>query len=440
MKKILFVLCAAAATLVACNKAEVAAPVANDDARVVKFSTRNLYSFETKAAMAANSQVSIFAGAPINANNQLYTVGTMPDGDTPGSLTGTSIKWGLEQMGTSTESPFYAIYPYYETRTLNTTTPLSWPITTAANVEEAMDVLVAYSSQYPGDNLTSPNSVSFNFTHPFALLEYTVTNNSDDTINYIELSGVYVNGSLVMSDALTNKGESTGTQRLFKSGEKYYGVVYPETGVTPVVTIHLYSGATATYTLAGTQSFVAGSKYSASLEYSKSHNGVTSQNTVVASFTVSQNWPDVATSMGETSGGTPSGGVSDANWPFLKGENATLNGNALNWDTGIAMKCIGANSFYAVVTLTAASAQIKVNDMVSKWYGWNGAPTAKVDDNGATTEETDETKYWKKYVGNGDGNIQLSGAVNDKFSVYFYINGDNHDNSEVWVKKGEVTR
>ena len=59
MKKLFFVLCAAAATLVACNKAEVAAPVANDNARVVKFAAENLYEFETKAITGS---VGIWAG------------------------------------------------------------------------------------------------------------------------------------------------------------------------------------------------------------------------------------------------------------------------------------------------------------------------------------------------------------------------------------------
>ena len=112
MKKVLFTVLAAAATLAACNKAEVATPVANDEARVVKFETKNLYSFDTKtgSAFAANGQVALYAGAPIYSYHQPYTIGTITDH--AGSLTGTTIKWGAEQLGTNNATDFLALYPY----------------------------------------------------------------------------------------------------------------------------------------------------------------------------------------------------------------------------------------------------------------------------------------------------------------------------------------
>lgn len=375
MKKTLSILCAAAATLVACNKAEVANSTLDNDSRLVRFATTNIYSFETKTdPIAASKTISVFAhdnNNYINVDNNSYTISTMP-GENAGTLTGGSIQWGLEQMGTSNASTFFAIYPYANGRVLNLSTNLSWPITTAENVEEAMQVLVAYTTQAPGSDVENPESVSFNFTRPFAELEYTVTNSSDDAINYIEVDGVYVNGSISMSSSLTDKGTSTGTQRLYCSNKNnlgagtYYGVVYPAEGVTPRVIIHLFSGASATYTVTSTN-LQAGYKYSANISYTHLHLGVTSNNSVTGTFTVSTSWTGGSFASTPT-GGTPTGEPSE--WPFVKGDaNSSIGGTTCDWSTGKAMTCVGENLYRAVITKDSGSEMVFKVNYNNAWYG-----------------------------------------------------------------------
>ncbi len=143
MKKVFLIAAAAVATLAACNKAETPGQV-NEASRIVKFQVTNNYSFQTKAEIGAGSQVAIYAGDPINASNQAYTVGAMPTTEpaAAGTLTGSSIEWGIEQIGTSTATKFFAMYPYAsstERDAFNATTPLAYTID---NEEYARDFLV----------------------------------------------------------------------------------------------------------------------------------------------------------------------------------------------------------------------------------------------------------------------------------------------------------
>ena len=417
MKKILFALCTAAVTMVACNKAEVAAPIANDDARVVKFETQNLYSFDTKAAMAAESRVSIFAGAPINVSNANYTVSSMPGVGTSGELTGSAIQWGLEQMGTSTTSPFFAIYPYYSPREF-TDNRLNWPITTAANVEEAKDVLVAYAEAAPGvgeAKMENPDKVSLSFTHPFALLEYTITNNSDDGISRVEVSGVNQDGYLYFNSGLTtlqNADETfkeKGTQVMAKGdGNVYYAVIYPAHSISPVVTIHLFSGASVTYTPASATDISAGTKYTASIAYNNTHTPTTSNRTTGYSFSATTAWTDAE---GESNIKTPDAGPVSGDpgtgWPVIKGENFTINDVACDWNTGIVMKCVASNLYRAEIKLTA-NAQFKIYN--GSWFGAA---------NPGSYTPTGSSNTWTTYHSAAGENIHYDGSAGTVVTVFF---------------------
>ena len=202
MKKIFVAILAAAAVFAACNKAEIKTPV-SDEARVVKFGVTNFYNFETKAAIAANAHVAIYAGAPINVKNADYTVATMPTADpaAAGTLSGSAILWGVQQMGTDTDTKFFAMYPRETDEANNafdTETPLPYAIEASAESEAyAKDFLVDVVDQHPGNDVEHPNTVTFNLEHPFVLLRYAITNASpDDVIRKVEIYPVLLTPSI----------------------------------------------------------------------------------------------------------------------------------------------------------------------------------------------------------------------------------------------------
>ena len=95
MKRYLFAAAMAALALVSCDRAEMDAPKVSDATRTVKFVTENLYSFNTKAALAVDGHVAVYAGAPINVKNADYAVATMPTAEpaATGTLAGNTILW-----------------------------------------------------------------------------------------------------------------------------------------------------------------------------------------------------------------------------------------------------------------------------------------------------------------------------------------------------------
>ena len=400
MKKILFALCAAAVTLVACNKAEVASPIANDDARVVKFEAKNLYTFDTKS-MDDNQTVGIWA-SDLSATNVQYTIGT--DGSTRTLSTSSSpILWGVEQAGSTTTSDFFAVYPY-ASRTISSpgsgiiySYDFSIDRTSGAakdaSVTDAEALMIAAQRAAPGVNET-PDPVVFAFSHPFSQLVYRVTNNSDDAIEYATISGVYwdgvikvteSSGSLVSAVDVTGKSKTTGDGSATK--EEYlqsyddngvtvfHTITMPASGLTPSIIIKMYSGATYTYSISGTLDAVAGKKYTASITIGTTHNHTqtTTGREVTGTFTVTE-WTDGTAPTIASGDGYVASSTLDY-WPYLKGDFSND-----GWGTNLPMKCVGNQVFEAEFTVTDATpktggyAQYKPvkkanSDGQLTWYG-----------------------------------------------------------------------
>ena len=416
MKKVFLIAAAAVATLAACNKAETPGQV-NEASRIVKFQVTNNYSFQTKAEIAANSQVAIYAGDPINASNQAYTVGTMPTTEpaAAGTLTGSSIEWGIEQIGTSTATKFFAMYPYAssaERDAFNATTPLAYTID---NEEYARDFLVDVVEKAPGDDVEHPEAVSFTLEHPFAMLRYVITNTSDDAIRSVTIAGVHKTGDLIYETAaITATGDAvTASELVVESTSSnvttYYSVIVPENSINPTITITTWTGATSTYSLSAAQNFVAGNVYTANIAYNHTHGVTASNRTMTAAFAVTA-WGENNVTAGAEAGYTSS----TATWPILKGV-----GFGTIWDAGFRMTCVGENSFRKTITMTG-NGEFKVFTEDNHWYGCNGTPT--------------DVDGWQKYT-NGDSNVALTASDGDVYTVYYYT-----DSKEIWVKAGDVTR
>lgn len=438
MKKIIFALCAAAATLVACNKAEVSTPLANGDARVVKFETTNLYSFDTKVAIDANTHVGIYATSPATGGaNADYAVVSLPTTEpvANGTLSGSAIQWGVTQVGTDTPSKFFAMYPYENTSERNSFDaehPITYTIDDDGDEAYALDFLVDVVEKAPGNDVEHPEAVAFNLEHPFALLRVVITNTSDDAIKKVEISGVKKEGTLAFNDAtITATGAEAVSLRNMprEAGEEgnttysFYSVIIPQTA-SPVIKITTWTDATSTYTLAADQEFTAGNKYTATIEYNHTHDVRTSVLGTTIGFTVG-GWTANDLNNGENVTNNSDYSSSTENWPILRGSGFT---NA-SWTQGIRMNCIGENSFRAVITMTGDEGLIKIYKENGTWYGKN-----------ASTSESGGWTKWTTTTVDGDNNIPITSTSTERKVTVIYYAKSNSDPHEVWIHAGDVTR
>lgn len=435
MKRIFFAAAFAALALVSCERADVDTPKVSDSSRIVKFVTQNLYSFDTKAALAVDGHVAIYAGAPINVKNADYTVATMPTAEpaAAGTLTGSAILWGIEQIGTTTDTKFFAMYPREtsdERNAFDADHDLVYSIADAAGEAYAKDFLVDVVDQNPGTDVEHPNTVSFNLEHPFVLLRYVITNASDDTIEKVEISGVRKDGTIAYATAAatpTGEAIAAGTPREMplesEAGnvKTFYSVIMPEAvAINPTIKVTTYGGCTSTYSLSAAQTFVAGKSYTASITYSNVHSGVTSNRVMTADFNVT----DWSAASNPTVGDQANYDGNAANWPFVKGEGF-VDGS---WDTGLPMTCVGENSYRKVITLSGDGTHVfkvyKDTTPNPTWYGFSSS----------SAQEGDWTKVITTTEG-GAANVAITGDAGATFTIYFYS-----DNNEIWVKSGDVTR
>lgn len=424
MKKILAAVLAAAAVFAACSKNE--AVQENPEARVVKFGVTNFYSFETKTAIAASSHVAVYAGAPINVKNADYTVASMPTADpaAAGSLSGSSILWGVEQIGTETNTAFFAMYPYAssdERNAFGEGETLTYTIDASSDSEEyAKDFLVDVVEQNPGTDVENPNTVTFNLEHPFVLLRYVITNASDDAIRKVEIYGVRKAGTIAYETAVaTPTGDALeaadAREMIAESVDgnvlTYYSVIMPESSaINPTIKVTTWGGCTSVYQLSAAQAFVAGKKYTASITYSNVHTAVTANRGMSATFEV-EDW----TAQEVTAGSQTNYDDNSANWPFVKGSGFT----GASWDTGLAMSCTGENTFRKVLTMSG-DGEFKIYKDGPVWLG---------------VDATDTVDGWTKITLSGvDGkpNIAVAADDGDKCTVYYYT-----DSAEVWYKVGD---
>ncbi len=451
MKKIFIFLFAAAATLTACQKAEVAPTVDNTNSRVVKFSANNLYSFDTKS-MDDNSFVGIWKMDDANYSNVKYTIGT--DGATR-TLTATSsaILWGITQAGTATTSNFFSIYPYDQHASYNN--GIAYTVTNGTKEEQqssiqyALDFTAAAKKAAPGTGET-PASVLFNYVHPFAKLVYRITNNTDDTIKDVQISGIYWSGivsytesnnELSVTTTLPNSPSAVSNTYMYaETATDYVTVTMPGT-ITPTIAINMCSGAVYTYSLASSLSAEAGNIYTAAITLSNTHSNITNNRSVLGTFTVSDwNAETNVSPSGQTVTTSPS------YWPCIKGENfnfvaGEIETAANSWSTAFHMNCVGEGNnnvvkYKAVIKKTTASGtniKFKVfipNSNGDWWFGrtsTDGSDGAASDNNG-----------WDLFNGGGN-DIQWGGDSGDYVTIYFecVYSNSNFTTHNIYVKNGQ---
>ena len=158
MKK-LFIGLLAVAALFSCSRNEIA-PVAQDS-DVVRFST-NLQTFTVKTDALEGKSVRVFAGAPINAS----TLATA----SAGSLTQeTPLRW---EKGQTQFTSFASIYPAEIAQEPSFEYDLMYE--GSQNFDYHVEVLTATAK-----NAEPGKTVALTYSHPFAMLQITVTNELD---------------------------------------------------------------------------------------------------------------------------------------------------------------------------------------------------------------------------------------------------------------------
>lgn len=426
MKKIFAAIIMVAAVFSACTKPDTDnTGKMGRQSSVVKFGVTNLYSFETKAAIAASSHVAVYAGAPINVKNADYTVATMPTAEpaAAGTLSGSAILWGIEQIGTDTNTKFFAMYPYASSDDRNAFGEggtLTYAIDASAESEAyAKDFLVDVVDQNPGADVENPNTVTFNLEHPFVLLRYVITNASDDAIRKVEIYGVRKAGTIAYATAAATPtgdaiAEGSAREMALESEEgnvkTFYSVIMPESSsINPTIKVTTWGGCTSTYQLSAAQAFVAGKKYTASITYSNVHTAVTSNRTMTAAFDVT-GWD----AQNVTAGSQTGYNGNDNEWPFLRGVGFTGG----TWDDGVALACYGSNSFKKVLNMTG-DGEFKVYKATSP-ATWLGKVSSEV--------ISGWTKITMGASGEGD-NIAVTATNGQKCTVRYFV-----DSNEVWFK------
>ena len=394
----------------------------------MKFDVTNFYSFETKAALAASSHVAIYAGAPLHVKNADYTVATMPTAEpaAAGTLSGSSILWGIEQIGTATSTKFFAMYPR-ETADVNNAFdaehPLPYAIEASAESEAyAKDFLVDVVDQNPGLDVENPNKVTFALEHPFVLLRYAITNASDDAIRKVEIYGVRKAGTIAYATAAATPtgdalaaGEAREMVLESEAGnvKTFYSVIMPESvAINPTIKVTTWGGCTSTYALSAAQTFDAGKSYTAAITYSNVHTAITSNRNMVAEFNVTD-WTDAAA---PTVAAQANYEDNNANWPLVKGQGFT----DASWDTGLPMSCVGENTFRKVLNMTG-NGEIKIYKATPTWYGFG------------STEDQDPWTKITLSTSNEAANIAITATNGQKCTVYYYT-----DSGEVWYQVGDT--
>lgn len=217
MKKVLLSLALVLAVFASCKKE----PKANNEPagrKAVEFKVANLSYYIMKSTVRIGEEgsapVSIFA-ASLDADNVRATV----EGNT---LTPSStIYW---QEGQTSASTFAARYPYAENATVNGSYTIPADQSSLETYSYQENLMTAAASATP-----TPGTVEFNFTHPFAKVVFTITNNlGADAVASVAINGIKQSASVLditQSPAAITLEEETSTVTAYKTVENTYAAI-----------------------------------------------------------------------------------------------------------------------------------------------------------------------------------------------------------------------
>ena len=269
MKKVVIAICAAALTLVSCNKHEVVAPQQD---LTVRFSTEQLSNYAFKSALETDDKVGVFASQPISGVNVLYTA------TADKKLTSTDpLKWVKDN---TTPVDFTAYRPYNEAATSTTLEFAAKADQSTAEAFDASDLLAANASQVVPETV-----VSLTFKHQLSKVAVKLTNNVEDaTVTGVTIEDVVLGAKVnLVSGAISDMAEKTTVKACAVTETEYDAIIIPQTA-KPMIVVALSNGLSYKFLLSAQATFAAGKVAQASLTLNP---GTPSEDKVVVfSFTV----------------------------------------------------------------------------------------------------------------------------------------------------------
>ena len=250
MKRIVWILLAAALALVSCQKHERASLRTPGE---VRFTTSlDRYSVKaTDTAFEAGDQVGIFAGAPISVENVKASV-------SGSSLTPeTAIRWVEDDNSVVS---FYAYYPYASGAVKAYPFEVAADQSAIANYKKS-DLMVAAAKSAPTED-----AVALNFHHALSKVAITIDNQiANTTVSKLEFCGVAL-GAAVDLETGAVSGVSSEKKDVVANatGSGWQLLIVPQTA-QPEVRVTLSSGANYLFKLDNAFTFSAGKKATANL-------------------------------------------------------------------------------------------------------------------------------------------------------------------------------
>lgn len=415
MKKLLFILAATATLFCACSK-EASFEPQTDSSRLVRFSTyMGEYSFKAIDVIEAGENIGVFAGAPINVDNQSLAVAT---GNTITSSD--AIQWTASQI--SQGNPATSFYAYYPYGAGNATTTLSFATQTDQSSEanyKASDLMIASAP-----NVTPGTDVSLAFSHALskATIVVTCTNMS---VKSVTIEGVKTNATVDLTGAaaLATSGDAANITP-YKVSEAagvytFAAIIAPQTA-SPVIRVVTNLGFTYTFNIVDAFTFEAGKNATATLPTITYTPGASSPNSVSFATFTSAAWTDATA--GNTAGSST---LSQANkWSMI----GSIYGSSWNQDFYLEQNANDENEWFIkdVALLATDTFKFRYNnswDNTSHQFGGSGSSDYTI----AVQDDTQRLIY------DTPSSQNLKVAENGTYDIYLTVGGDKQ--GKIWIEK-----
>jgi hypothetical protein len=291
MRKTLFIVLAAAATLVACQKQASVVSVPDGP---IRFSVDNTFSFTkaTESAFEDADEIQIIAGSPISSASKGTVSGS--------NLTLTPAMYWAK--GQSEAATFVAIYPY----TSVTNTSFEYDLNYGGNHDFAYhkNYLVAKASSAPTED-----KVALAFRHPFSKVLINVDNQlGSDEVASVVLKTIKMAGTLDLVAETVDVSEVDATDvTAAKLSDTQWGVIVMPQSARPTLEVTTTLGSKYTFTLPANFTFEAGKVTSTSVVL-QGQGGSGDSHGAPAAFSFSvTNWTNGAQNPGFESGAVAMG-------------------------------------------------------------------------------------------------------------------------------------
>lgn len=348
MRKTLFIVLAAAATLVACQKQ---ASVVSIPEGPIRFSVDNTFSFTkaTESAFEDADEIQIIAGAPISSASKGTVSGS--------NLTLTPAMYWAK--GQSEAATFVAFYPY----TSISTSSFEYDLNFGGNHDFAYhkNFLVAKASSAPTEE-----AVELAFRHPFSKVLINVDNQlGSDGVASVVLKTIKMAGTLDLVAETIDVSEVDATDvTAAKLSDTQWGVIVMPQSARPTLEVTTTLGSKYTFTLPANFTFEAGKVTSTSVVL-QGQGGSGDSHGAPAAFSFSvTNWTN-----GTQNPGFENGAVAMGDYWYVLGCVYQADDTVAAWGKDFPMVYGGKNAQDKEIwTITVNYDESKAADLVDRGF------------------------------------------------------------------------